>query len=49
MPTECVPMGMCATRYPVWMDGRLPANRNNAVVTGCINTGNLFSNFKANV
>ncbi|XP_033633572.1 uncharacterized protein LOC117295114 [Asterias rubens] len=38
MPTECVPMGMCATRYPVWMDGRLPANRNNAVVTGCINT-----------
>ncbi|XP_022098360.1 uncharacterized protein LOC110983420 [Acanthaster planci] len=38
MPTECVPMGQCGTRYPMWMSGRLPADGKIAVVEGCINT-----------
>ncbi|XP_038046844.1 uncharacterized protein LOC119721045 [Patiria miniata] len=38
MPTECVAMGLCGTRYPVWMSGHLPADRSSSVVEGCINT-----------
>ncbi|CAH1267733.1 VWDE [Branchiostoma lanceolatum] len=39
MPTSCVPVNSCGTRFPVWMDGTVPTVNQTQSVTGCINQG----------
>ena len=39
MPTACVPVNSCGTRFPVWMDGTVPTVNQTQDVTGCINQG----------
>ncbi|XP_077999980.1 von Willebrand factor D and EGF domain-containing protein-like [Glandiceps talaboti] len=39
IPTSCVEVGMCGTKYPVWIDDQIGNYQNITQVRGCINKG----------